>query len=253
MEEAGIEESVEGHEETLSDINLEEGVYSSEYEGESAQKFSDEKYAIDKLYSRELAEYLENKGVIPAKEIAKNKRSPHGVVAFFHYTDHNTGKTYYLVEQNKENHLIEKDRGGIRLIGGARDFIDGRLEGSFEALVRELWEEFKSPTASRTSVEALYENGEKYITIEEAVNRKLAYTDVYIIEIKQKSKWNIVATSGSTGDTGIFRVFDDETILNLPDQYFAYGSASLIKGFVLENLIMRANYFTSIGSYLNRK
>ena len=202
-----------------------------------------EEYALHKLEEGEIAEYLAKKGTIKPKESTKVERSPHGVVAFICYTDPHTRKTYYQLEQNKKGYFPSKEEGKLRLIGGARDYIDGIdgiIETSFEALERELKEEFKQ-VASDILVEALYENGEKYTTVEDRVNGKVAYTDIYLIELESKKDWEAVAKSGPK-DAGIFRVFDDVTVLNTPIQYFGISSGNLIKGFVIENMISKPNY-----------
>ena len=208
---------------------------------ESETNDNPEEYVLHKLEEGKIAEYLAKKGTIKPKESTKVERSRHGVVAVIYYTDSETGITYYLLEQNKIDYIPREEAGKIRPIGGARDYINGRLEGSLEALAREFGEEFKSSVAANAVIKALYESGEKYTTVEDIVNGKVAYTDVYIIELKSKKDWRAVEKSGSRGDTGIFRGFDRETTLSLPNQYYASGSADFIKNFVYQNIVTHKN------------
>ena len=151
-------------------------------------------------------------------------------------------KPIILLEQNDISYFTKEDSGGLRLIGGARDFVNGRLEGSLEALAKEFYEEFKSPVARDILIESLYESGEKYTTLENTVNGDIAYTDIYLLKLNKK-EWEPVEKSGSTKGTGIFRAFNGELTLNIPNGYFAFNSAGLIKGFVFENSYLRKNTF----------
>jgi len=237
--EQSAEESAECGNTTTKGEGTEELV---EFEGNSESRTDTHK--IKKGGLEELVDDTDNF----SSEASKVERSPHGSVAFIYYRDPKTGITEYLFEQNKEDYALLEERGKIRLIGGARDYIGGRLEGSLEALVRELGqEEFKNPVAGNK----LTKDKSKihFITrVSNEVNRQIAYTDIYAIEVKSKSDWNIIKTSDSSRDTGIFRVFTDKTALKLDDRYYAFGSADVIKNFIIEKMPVQNGIFSKISN-----
>ena len=182
------------------------------------------------------------------KEKPERKRSSHGSVAFIHYTYPETGVIEYLVEENKPDY--QGQDGLYRLIGGARDFINGRLEGSLKAIKREFQEEFKSSEASSIVIRLLENDPRKIDSIIEIVDGKIAITDVYEIKVESKMEWDKIKSSGSKGDAGIFRAVRYNKLLELDDRYFAFNSGNLIKELVYNGTVEKVSDFSK---YNNQK
>ena len=77
--------------------------------------------------------------VTPARAYSlKVERSNHGSVALIYYEDSSTGDKVFIFEEKPHDYIPETERGKLGLVGGALDIINGKLEDSHEALMREL-------------------------------------------------------------------------------------------------------------------
>jgi len=238
MEESHEAESPDAHQDSGPDNgSLEERVLE-----ESGNKQDSEESNAGKLGKNYFANHgnqkYENLKLASAKsetERPGRERSNHGAVAIIYYENQDTGKIEVLFEQRPANDKLESERGKLSLIGGAIDIVDGRSEGSLEALMRELDEEIGDEKAKTIIRKALDSTRELYTILSDNVGGEIANTYVYKIKIYSAKEWNIVKRTYLADGSGTARVLSSDEITSTPKNGFAFSFGETAHGFVARN------------------
>ncbi|MBI2647454.1 NUDIX hydrolase [Candidatus Woesearchaeota archaeon] len=188
-------------------------------------------FGIDKgeFLSYNLARYVFANGNEQQEQGVDTKN---GSVAIIYHVDEKTGEMYVLFEQKPHDYSIKDWRGKFQFPGGTIK----TLESSLHTLKREIGEEFDSRIAASILINILDSTRDKYTTIYEMVNGNVTYTDIWVAEVKSKNDVEIIKTSRSSHDAGMFRFIPARLIFYLDDSYFVNAQGRVIKAFIEDKL-----------------
>ena len=170
--------------------------------------------------SLNLAKYVE---AAHSSNSDEDKEGPNSAVIIIYHRNKQTdsGELEFLFEQKPLDHPDAS--GKLSLVGGRIQ----KGEKSLEALVRELTEEIEEPAAS-IIIESLGTNPRVYKKLPYEYKGIKGYSDIYVIEIMQESRWNDVKHAVFKHDAGTPRVLKHNEI-HIDD--FAFGYGEIVKKF----------------------
>jgi len=147
---------------------------------------------------------IDSKVTVARAYSLKVERSNHGSVALIYYEDSSTGDVKFIFEEKPHDYIPESERGKLGLVGGALDIINGNLEDSHEALMRELDEEIEDPLARKILKRKLERENDYDLRID-YLEGEAYHTYIYKIKISSPLEWAIISNSRSADNSGPLR------------------------------------------------
>ncbi|MDA1196467.1 MAG: NUDIX domain-containing protein [Nanoarchaeota archaeon] len=159
----------------------------------------------------------------------------HGAVAIIANAD---GESIY---ETKNREGDREERGKIQPYGGHIDRVNGVEETPLEAIIREISEEIGGEAAE---IIAEHLKDKSYY---KKVSSDYGNTYIFDVVIQDQAKWEIIKASSSKHDAGPRKMIDLLTLLDMPDDQFAWEYGPTIKKFARETFQVNNGY--AIPSY----
>ena len=135
------------------------------------------------------------------------------------------GESIYEMKNSAED---GDEQGKIQPYGGHIDIVDGVEESPLEAVMREISEEI-GDEAGDIIIE--YLKGKSYYR---KVSSEYGDTYIFTVVIQDQAEWETIKAAPSKHDAGPRKLIDLPTLLEMPDDQFAWGYGPTIKSFMTE-------------------
>jgi 8-oxo-dGTP pyrophosphatase MutT (NUDIX family) len=143
------------------------------------------------------------------------------------------GESIYEVKNSEHD---GEEQGKIQPYGGHIDRVDGVEESPLEAVIREISEEIGEEAGE---IIIQYLKGKSHY---KKVSSEYGDTYIFTVIIQDEAEWETIKAAPSKHDAGPRKLIDLPTLLDMPDEQFAWGYGPTIKSFMAENFETTNSY-----------